>query len=66
MKPRTPATRRRIAAIDPSEELERVADELHKPGETGEERLALLRRQAALGDLRDELALRARRDRAEE
>ena len=44
----------------------RVAAELHVGAETGEDRLALLRRQAALGDLRDELALRARRAAAEE
>jgi hypothetical protein len=42
-------------------ELKSVAAKLADGGSTGEERLALLRRQAALGDLRDAIALRARR-----
>jgi hypothetical protein len=66
-KPRTASKSRRLAdAIDPSKELSNVGEALHTGDESGEKRLALLRRQAALGDLRDELALRARRDRAEE
>jgi hypothetical protein len=67
IKPRTASKpRSRVEAIDPSNELSRVGEALHMGDESGEKRLALLRRQAALGDLRDELALRARRDRAEE
>jgi hypothetical protein len=42
-------------------ELEGVARKLADAGLTGEDRLALLRRQAQLGDLRDAIALRARR-----
>jgi hypothetical protein len=42
-------------------ELSGVADKLAAGKETGEKRLALLRRQAELGDLRDALAERARR-----
>ena len=42
-------------------ELERVAAALDKGKIQGQERLALLRRQAALGDLRDAIAERARR-----
>jgi hypothetical protein len=42
-------------------ELERVAAALDKGKVQGQERLALLRRQAALGDLRDAIAERARR-----
>jgi hypothetical protein len=41
-------------------ELENVADRLLAPGVTTAQRLALLRRQAELGDLRDALAARAR------
>lgn len=62
----TTASRRRVKAIDPGEELSRVAAALHVASDTGEKRLALLRRQAALGDLRDELALRARRRQADD
>jgi hypothetical protein len=42
-------------------ELEGVADQLQNGGLTGEKRLALLRRQAQLGDLRDAILLRRRR-----
>jgi hypothetical protein len=42
-------------------ELATVGDQLAAPGLTNPERLALLRRQAELGDLRDALADRARR-----
>jgi hypothetical protein len=42
-------------------ELASVQDELANPQLTGQQRLALLRRQAALGDLRDAIAERARR-----
>jgi hypothetical protein len=42
-------------------ELQRVADKLAAGEITGEQRLALLRRQAELGDLRDAMADRARR-----
>ena len=42
-------------------ELERVAAALDKGKIQGPERLSLLRRQAALGDLRDAIADRARR-----
>jgi hypothetical protein len=42
-------------------ELERVADALDKTPHASMKRLPLLRRQAALGDLRDEIAQRARR-----
>jgi hypothetical protein len=42
-------------------ELEAVADKLAAGKITGEKRLALLRRQAELGDLRDAMAERARR-----
>jgi hypothetical protein len=42
-------------------ELQRVADELAAGKLTGEKRLALLRRQAELGDLRDAMAERQRR-----
>jgi hypothetical protein len=41
-------------------ELERVDASLEKGKATGQDRLAILRRQAALGDLRDELARRQR------
>jgi hypothetical protein len=43
-------------------ELERVSTALGKSAKPNEDRLTLLRRQAALGDLRDELEKRARRD----
>jgi hypothetical protein len=42
-------------------ELDRVADKLAAKGLTPEKRMALLRRQAQLGDLRDAIAQRARR-----
>lgn len=42
-------------------ELAGVADKLADNGLTREKRLALLRRQARLGDLRDAIAERARR-----
>jgi hypothetical protein len=42
-------------------ELANVEHELAKPELAREQRLALLRRQAALGDLRDAIAERARR-----
>lgn len=42
-------------------ELESVAGKLAAPGLTSDKRLALLRRQAQLGDLRDALADRSRR-----
>lgn len=41
-------------------EMEGVADRLAANKVVGKERLALLRRQAELGDLRDALAQRAR------
>jgi len=46
---------------DVLKEFAAVGDELATRGLTGEKRLALLRRQAQLGDLRDALAQRARR-----
>lgn len=42
-------------------ELAGVSERLAKGTETGTKRLALLRRQAELGDLRDAIADRARR-----
>jgi hypothetical protein len=42
-------------------ELAGVAEKLDSPRLTGEKRMALLRRQAQLGDLRDALAERERR-----
>jgi hypothetical protein len=51
-------------ALDRSQvlkELAGVADKLAEDGLTREKRLALLRRQARLGDLRDAIAERARR-----
>jgi hypothetical protein len=51
-------------ALTPSvvlKELQRVAEKLAAGKITGEQRLALLRRQAELGDLRDAMADRARR-----
>jgi len=41
--------------------LHEVSAQLDAPGLTGGERMRLLQRQAELGDLRDELDLRARR-----
>lgn len=46
---------------DLTEEIERVRLALDKEGLGKEQRLTLLRRQAALGDLRDALVERARR-----
>jgi len=46
---------------DVLKEFAAVGDKLATRGLTGEKRLALLRRQAQLGDLRDALAQRARR-----
>ncbi|MDX6655840.1 MAG: hypothetical protein QOH62_633 [Solirubrobacteraceae bacterium] len=42
-------------------ELDRVADKLAAKGLSADKRMALLRRQAQLGDLRDAIAQRARR-----
>jgi hypothetical protein len=42
------------------EELDRVSERLAEGTETGEQRLALLRRQAELGDLRDAILRRAK------
>jgi hypothetical protein len=42
-------------------ELDRVADKLATKGLATDKRMALLRRQAQLGDLRDAIAQRARR-----
>lgn len=42
-------------------ELQRVADTLGKTAHDSAKRLPLLRRQAALGDLRDDIEKRARR-----
>jgi hypothetical protein len=53
--------RRTLDRSDLLKEMENVADKLATPGLVGEPRLALLRRQAQLGDLRDALAERARR-----
>lgn len=41
--------------------LQDVSERLSAPGIGSEERMALLQRQAELGDLRDEIALRERR-----
>jgi hypothetical protein len=46
---------------DVLKEMDAVGDKLADGALTGQERLALLRRQAQLGDLRDALAQRARR-----
>jgi hypothetical protein len=46
-------------------QLETVAERLESPRLTGPQRMALLRRQAELGDQRDVLAERARRAAAE-
>lgn len=43
------------------QELERVAVQLGRTRHDSDQRLPLLRRQAALGDLRDDIAKRARR-----
>jgi hypothetical protein len=43
------------------DQLEAVAAQLASPSVTGPQRMALLRRQAELGDLRDALIERARR-----
>jgi hypothetical protein len=43
-------------------ELETVGEKLKSRGLTRDTRMALLRRQAELGDLRDAIALRARRN----
>jgi hypothetical protein len=53
--------RRLLDGSDLLNELAAVADKLASGDATGEKRLALLRRQAQLGDLRDALAERARR-----
>jgi hypothetical protein len=45
-------------------ELKDVAEKLADRSSTGPERLVLLRRQADLGDLRDTIALKARRARS--
>jgi hypothetical protein len=42
-------------------QIEAVSERLESPKVTGPQRMALLRRQAELGDLRDALAERARR-----
>jgi hypothetical protein len=42
-------------------QIEAVSERLESPKVTGAQRMALLRRQAELGDLRDALAERARR-----
>jgi hypothetical protein len=47
-----------------TKQMEAVERQLDGPRCTGEKRLALLRRQAQLGDLRDAFALRERRRRA--
>jgi hypothetical protein len=44
-----------------AEALQEVSTQLDAPSLTGSERMRLLQRQAELGDLRDELELRARR-----
>jgi hypothetical protein len=44
-----------------NKELKAIAAKLADGASTGEKRLALLRRQAELGDLRDAIAQRARR-----
>ena len=53
--------RRQLDQADVLKEMGSVAEKLAAPGGSGEKRLALLRRQAQLGDLRDALADRARR-----
>jgi hypothetical protein len=54
--------RRQLTRADLDKEMASVADKLEAPSATGEKRLDLLRRQAQLGDLRDALAQRERRD----
>lgn len=54
--------RRVLDKADLLKELDAVADKLAAGGATGKDRLALLRRQAQLGDLRDALAARNRRE----
>jgi len=58
--PRVPA----LSGTALREELQRVAEALSGDDLKGPERLALLRRQATLGDLRDALAQRERSERA--
>jgi hypothetical protein len=53
--------RRVLNKADVLKDLEGVADKLADGRVSGEKRLALLRRQAQLGDLRDAIAERARR-----
>ncbi len=50
-----------LTKSDLLKELATVSDKLRTDGATGQQRLALLRRQAQLGDLRDALAQRERR-----
>jgi hypothetical protein len=54
--------RRSLDQSDLLNELSALADEIASGKATGEKRLALLRRQAQLGDLRDAIAERARRE----
>lgn len=58
--PRVPA----LSGTALQEELQRVAEALAGNDVKGPERLALLRRQATLGDLRDALAQRERQQSA--
>ena len=58
--PRVPA----LSGIALQEELQRVAEALAGNEVKGPDRLALLRRQATLGDLRDALAQRKRTENA--
>lgn len=57
----TQPTRRIPDRADVLKELANVTDELDTGSATSEARLALLRRQAQLGDLRDAIAQRERR-----
>jgi hypothetical protein len=57
--------RRVLDQTEVLKEFAAVGDKLAAGGLTGEKRLALLRRQAQLGDLRDALAQRTRRADAE-
>jgi len=50
-----------LSATALKEELQRIAEALAGKNLKGPDRLALLRRQATLGDLRDALAQRERR-----
>ena len=43
------------------QQMEKVSEQLESPRLSGAQRMALLRRQAELGDLRDAFAERARR-----